>query len=150
MEPMYYTHVLRPDLRSSEATCRGIEGGASIDAASHRGSEKEERPHRCREDMRLLALRFSAGVLHGPHGDSRAATHTALSEPAGATDDTDENQNQHTADGSGREPQQAATSTRPVISANCWRATRKSMAAWVRCCASAGRRWCGWSKQKAR
>src|ERR1700720_2937769 len=32
----------RVDLRSSEAACRGAEGSASIDAASHCGGKKEE------------------------------------------------------------------------------------------------------------
>jgi hypothetical protein len=32
----------RVDLRSFAATCRGAEGSASVDAAGHCGSEKEE------------------------------------------------------------------------------------------------------------
>ncbi len=63
------------DLRSSPAACGSSEGGASADAARHRGGEEEERSHRCQQDRRLPALRFSAGVLHGLDGDSRAATH---------------------------------------------------------------------------
>ena len=62
------------DLRSLTTTCRGAEGGASVDAARHCGGEKEERSHRCQQDLRLPAVRFSAGVLHGLHGDSRTAT----------------------------------------------------------------------------
>jgi len=31
--------------------------------------------HRCQQDLRLSALRFPAGVLHGPDGDSRTAAH---------------------------------------------------------------------------
>ena len=41
------------------------EGSASIDAASHRGGEKEERSYRRQQDLRLSTVRFSAGVLHG-------------------------------------------------------------------------------------
>ena len=67
-----------------QASCSGAEGGASADAAGHRGGEKEERSHRCQQDCRLPALRFSAGVLHGLDGDSRAAAHAALPESAGA------------------------------------------------------------------
>ena len=61
-----------------------------VDAASHCGGEKEERPHRRQQDLRLPALRFSAGVLHGFDRDSRTAAHAALSQPAGAADGADE------------------------------------------------------------
>jgi hypothetical protein len=61
---------------------------------ANRGSEKEERPHRCQQDLRLPAVRFSAGVLHGLRGDSRAAAHAALPQPAGAADGADEDQHQ--------------------------------------------------------
>jgi hypothetical protein len=46
----------RVDLRPFAATCRGAEGSASVDAAGHCGSEKEERSHRCQKDLRLPAL----------------------------------------------------------------------------------------------
>jgi hypothetical protein len=51
-------HVYRVDLRSFEAACCLAEGGASLDAAGHRGYEKEERPHRRQQDIRLPARRF--------------------------------------------------------------------------------------------
>ena len=41
-------------------------------------------------------------------GDPRTAAHAALSQPVGPPDGTDENQDQHGADGSGGELQQAA------------------------------------------
>src|ERR1700691_6006680 len=44
------------DLRSSPATCGRAEGGASTDAAGHSRREKEERPHRRQQDLRLLAV----------------------------------------------------------------------------------------------
>jgi hypothetical protein len=44
-------------------------------AEGHCSREKEERPHRCQQDLRLLALRFSSGLLHGLDGDSRTAAH---------------------------------------------------------------------------
>src|ERR1700677_4020652 len=49
-------HVHGLDLRSSPATCGRAEGGASTDAAGHSRREKEERPHRCQQDLRLLAV----------------------------------------------------------------------------------------------
>src|SRR5580765_6805076 len=57
--------VHRLDLRSSQTTCCCVEGSASPDAAGYCGGEKEKRPHRCQQDLRLPAVRFSAGVLHG-------------------------------------------------------------------------------------
>jgi hypothetical protein len=49
-------HVHRLDLRSPQAPCSRPEGGSPFDAAGHCGREKEERPHRCRQDLRLPAL----------------------------------------------------------------------------------------------
>src|SRR4029077_2358941 len=97
----------RVDLRSLAATCRGAEGSASVDAAGHCGGETEKRSHRCEQDLRLPALRFSAGVLHGLDDDSRAAADPAVPQPAGSADGADEEQDQHAADGSGSELQQA-------------------------------------------
>src|SRR6267154_78464 len=57
------------------------------------------------DDLRLPALRLSAGVLHGLDRDSRAAAHAALPQPAGPPDGADEKQNQRAADGSRRELQ---------------------------------------------
>jgi hypothetical protein len=51
---------------------------ASADAGGHRGGKEEERPHRCQQDSRLPALRFSAGVLHGLVRHSRAEAHLAI------------------------------------------------------------------------
>ena len=56
-----------------------------------------------KQDLRLPAVRFSAGVLHGLDGDSRAAAHAALPQSAGPADGADEEQDQHAADGSWRE-----------------------------------------------
>ncbi len=39
-----------------QAARRRAESGASVDAAGHRGGEKEERSHRCQQDLRLPAL----------------------------------------------------------------------------------------------
>src|SRR5579862_14063 len=64
------------------------------------GGQEKERPHRRQQDLRLPALRFSAGVLHGLDGDSRAAANAALPQPAGAADGADQEQDQHAADGS--------------------------------------------------
>src|SRR5215467_3000335 len=46
-------------------------------------------------------------MLHGADGDSRTATHATLSQLAGSADGADENQDQHPADGSGNQLQQA-------------------------------------------
>jgi len=43
--------------------------------------EEKERSYRRRQDLRLLAVRFSAGVLHGSDGDSRTKAHPALPQP---------------------------------------------------------------------
>jgi hypothetical protein len=94
-------------IRSPQAARSCTESGTPLDAASHRGSKKEKRPHRCQQDLRLPALRFLAGVLHGPDRDSRAATDAAIPQPAGPADGANENQDQFTADGSGSELQQA-------------------------------------------
>src|SRR6266852_3596518 len=58
-------HVYGVDLRLPQATCSRPEGGTPADAAGHCSGEKEERPHRRQQDLRLSALRFSAGVLYG-------------------------------------------------------------------------------------
>src|SRR6267378_2684598 len=120
MEPMYYIgldvhkrkisycvkdgegsdYVHRVDLRPSQAACSGPEGVAPADAAGHRRREEKERSYRRRQDLRLLAVRFSAGVLHGSDGDSRTKAHPALPQPTGAPDGADENQDQLAADGS--------------------------------------------------
>lgn len=52
------------DLRSLAAPRRGVKGCSSADAACHCSGKKEERSHRRQQDLRLSALRFSAGVLH--------------------------------------------------------------------------------------
>src|SRR5580704_2220976 len=90
----------RVDLRSLAAARLRAEGSTSVDAAGHCGGEKEERPHRREEDLRLPAVRLSAGVLHGLDGDSRAAAHAAVPQSAGAADGADEEQDQHATDGS--------------------------------------------------
>src|SRR5215471_5023394 len=46
-------------------------------------------------------------MLPGSDGHPRAAAHTAIPQPAGAPDGADENQDQHAADGSWSELQQA-------------------------------------------
>jgi len=91
MQSMYYAGL---DLRSSKATCSCLEGSPSSDAAGHCGSEKEERSHQRPQDCQLPAVLFSAGVLHGIHGDSRATAHAALSEFAGPAGGADEEQGQ--------------------------------------------------------
>ena len=53
--------VHRLDLRSPQAACCHSEGRAPADAAGHSRREKEERPHRRQQDLRLLAVRFFAG-----------------------------------------------------------------------------------------
>jgi hypothetical protein len=70
---MEATVFYRVDLRSPAATRRGAESGSPADAAGHRGGEKEERSYRRQQDLRLPALRFPAGVLHGLDRHSRAA-----------------------------------------------------------------------------
>src|SRR5580698_10130687 len=50
--------VHRLDLRSPQAACCHAEGRAPADAAGHCRCEKEERPHRRQQDLRLLAMRF--------------------------------------------------------------------------------------------
>jgi hypothetical protein len=73
-----YLHGL--DLRSFPSARSGVEGGTSADAACDCRSQEEERSGRCQQDRRLLAVSFSAGMLHGLDGDSRAAAHVALLE----------------------------------------------------------------------
>jgi hypothetical protein len=46
----------RLDLRLLEAACPRLEGGASGDAARHRGGQEEERRSRCPHDRRPAAL----------------------------------------------------------------------------------------------
>src|SRR5713226_3575997 len=46
-------HLHGLDLRSSQASCRCREGGASPDAACHRRAQEKERSHRCQNDRRL-------------------------------------------------------------------------------------------------
>src|SRR5208282_6883764 len=101
-------YVYGLDLRPSQAACSGPEGGAPADAAGHRRREEKERSYRRQQDLRLLAVRFSAGVLHGSDRDSRTAAHPALPQPTGAPDGADENQDQRATDGSRRELQQTA------------------------------------------
>src|SRR5215472_12466950 len=48
-------------------------------------------------------------MLHGSDRDPRTTTDAALSQPAGASDGTNEDQDQHAADGSRGELQQAET-----------------------------------------
>src|SRR5215472_3620436 len=88
---------------------RCVESSPSLNAASHCRREKEKRSYRRQQDLRLFAVRFSAGVLYGPDRDPRAAAHTTLSQLAGPADGADENQDQHAADGSRGELQQAKT-----------------------------------------
>src|SRR5260370_38589941 len=78
-------------------------------------AKKGERSHRCPQDCRLPALRFSAGVLHGFDGDSRAATYVAVSEPVGPPGRADEEQDCGAADGSRRELQQAEATQGRVL-----------------------------------
>jgi transposase len=59
-------HLHCLDLRSSGSARRRREGGASADAASHYRGQEDERPHRCPQDCRLSALRFSAGGYMAP------------------------------------------------------------------------------------
>ena len=63
-------HVHGLDLRSSPAPCCRAEGGAPTDAAGYCRRKEKERSHRCQQDLRLPAVRFSSGVLHGLDGDS--------------------------------------------------------------------------------
>src|SRR5258707_393552 len=100
-------HLHRLDLRSPAAPCSSSEGSASADAAGHRSGQEEERPHRCQEDRRRSALQFSARVLHGPDGDSRAAAHTPLPKSVGSTDRAAKEQNFRPADGGRRALQQS-------------------------------------------
>ena len=65
--PMEATNVHRLDLRSLAASCGSGEGGASTDAAGDRGRQEEERPHRCKQDLRLPAMRLPARVPYGFH-----------------------------------------------------------------------------------
>ena len=46
-------------------------------------AKKKERQDRCRQDRRLSAMRFSAGVSYGFDGDSGPAPDAPISEPAG-------------------------------------------------------------------
>jgi hypothetical protein len=52
------------------------------------------------QDLRLPAVRFSAGVLHGLDGHSRSAAHVAVPQPAGSADGAEEKQDRQSADGS--------------------------------------------------
>src|SRR5215469_2720520 len=45
--------IQRLDLRSPQTACCRPEGGAPPDVAGHRRGEKEERSHRCQQDLRL-------------------------------------------------------------------------------------------------
>ena len=74
MEVTVFTGWIYDHLKRHAA---GAEGRASVDAAGHRRSEEEERPHRRQQNLRLSV----AGVLYGFHGHSRAAAHPALSQP---------------------------------------------------------------------
>ena len=67
------------DLRLSPPTCSRAEGGASADAAGHCRREKEERPHRRQQDLRLLTVRFFCrrATKWLVDGDSRTAAHVA-------------------------------------------------------------------------
>src|SRR6266436_2613213 len=100
-------HLYGLDLRSSASARSRIEGGTSADAACYCRGQEEERSDRCPQDRGLLAVRFSAGVLHGLDRDSQASAHPALSESVGPSGRADEEQNRWPADGSRRELQQA-------------------------------------------
>jgi hypothetical protein len=63
-----------------------------------------------------LRCDFFAGEPYGFDGDSRTAAHAALSQPAGAPDGADENQDQCAADGSRSELQQAAATQGRLLS----------------------------------
>ena len=71
----------RVDLRSPASACREGEGSASVDVAGDRCRQEEERPNRCRQDRRLLALRFPAQVPHGIDRDPRPAHRNLSASP---------------------------------------------------------------------
>ena len=64
------------DLRSPAAPGCGAEGGPSADACGPLRRQKRKMIALMQQDLRLSAVRFSAGVLHGLDGHSRAAAHT--------------------------------------------------------------------------
>ena len=53
-------------------------------------AKKKNDRDRCRQDRRLPALRFPAGMPHGFHRDQGSAPYFALPAPAGAPDGADE------------------------------------------------------------
>src|SRR5215470_2070889 len=91
----------RLDLRSPIAACPADQGGTSADASCHCSGQKEERPDRCGQDRRLLALRFSARMPHGLDRDSRSTQNLAVSTAADAPDGADEESHLGPADGNG-------------------------------------------------
>src|SRR5258708_32177453 len=85
----------------------GGEGSESAGAAGHPDGEKEKRPHRRQQDLRLPALRFSAGVLRGLDGDSRKTARSAASQSVSPPRRATEKQNRCSADGGRGDLQQA-------------------------------------------
>src|SRR5215467_3635516 len=65
----------------------------------HGSGQEEERPGRCGQDRRLLALRFSAGMPHGIDRDSGSTQNLAVSTAADAPDGADEKSHLGPADG---------------------------------------------------
>src|SRR5438876_10928937 len=55
-------------------------------------AKKKERSYRRQQDLRLLAVRFSSGVLHGLDRDSRTSPHAAVPQPTRPADGADEEQ----------------------------------------------------------
>src|SRR5260370_37313116 len=64
-QPRMSDDLYRVDLRLSASACRQGKSGTSSDATGDRSGQEEERQGRCRQDRRLPALRFPAGVPHG-------------------------------------------------------------------------------------
>src|ERR1022692_4428011 len=107
--------VHRLDLRLPEATRRGLEGGASANAAGHRGSQEEERSGGRPHDRRPVALQSAAGMLHGAQRVSRAAAHPAVSKPAGKAKRSDEESDRRLVDGNRGHLQQRKTSSQRLL-----------------------------------
>ena len=71
-------HVQRLGLRRTAAAGSTARGRPAADAEGHHLCQKEERPPRCRQNLRPAALQSAAALLHGAAADSRAAAGAAL------------------------------------------------------------------------
>jgi hypothetical protein len=80
----------RLDLRSSASARHPDQGGTSIDAASDCSGQEKERPDRCQQGRRLLAMRLPPGMPHDACSDTGSKAHLEVPASAGAADDADD------------------------------------------------------------